>query len=393
MWQVRLTVSGSSWIWRYNKLRGVGKGAPTNAPTSGRVEWDAWLTAKIAWDRYQATIQANEWNRRDQGFLSPNQPQTAPPDPGPMPQDLILAMGQETPVFANVVKPMAHTIKFEDDEITYADNPVMRQNYAYYRFEQGVMSAGVPLGKIPEADMARIAEKAKINGSIARVMVAISPLEGGFDSVNTYDTGFVSVGFIQFACLKDGAGSLGGALNRFKQNDPAGFAADFRRFGIEVAQGGALIALDPASGEEKVGPDAAEVIINDKRLIAVFQRAGRRDGFRVAQMQIAKERYYPSEDVVQVPTTPQIQVRVADIFRSEAGLATLMDRKVNTGKLDPLPSLMAKIWKEFNLQDPMDLAAFEPQMIVALKFRGNYLGKEGLTQPDPSRCRPLDRKL
>ena len=178
MWQVRLTVSGSGWIWRYNKLRGVGKGAPTNAPTSGRVEWDAWLTAKIAWDRYQATMLANEWNRRDQGFLSPNQTQVAPVDPGPMPQDLILAMGQETPVFANVVKPMAHTIKFEDDEITYADNPVMRPNYAYYRFEQGVMSAGVPLGKIPEADMARIAEKAKINGSIARVMVAISPLEG-----------------------------------------------------------------------------------------------------------------------------------------------------------------------------------------------------------------------
>jgi len=393
MWQVRLTTTGSTWIWKYNKLKGVGKVPPTQDAGAVKPEqqpWDAWMNAKVDWDRYQATLRAREYNERDMGAPILSLDPVSPADPGPMPQDLAEKMGQEMPIFANAVKPMAHSIRFDDEAFTYTDNTPMRAKYAYYRFEQGVMDVGTPVSKISENDMNRLYDLAHLNGSIARVMNAISPLEGGFDSINTYDTGYLSVGFIQFATLKDGAGSLGGVLSRFQRNDPEAFALDFRRFGIDVTFSGKLITLDLETGQEKMGPDAVQQIIDDKRLTAVFQRAGRRDGFRVAQLQVARESYYPADDTF---TLNGQQVRIADIFRSEAGLATLMDRKVNTGKLDPLPALAQKLWTDYNLQDPMDLAAFEPLLIQSLKYRGAYLGKDGLSQPDPTRCRPLAKKI
>ena len=107
-------------------------------------------------------------------------------------------------------------------------------------------------------------------------MRAVSILEGGFDSVNTYDTGYVSVGFIQFASLKEGGGSLGAVLKNFKAADPLAFASDFHRFGVDVDETGHLVVVDPTSGAVATGAEANARIIEDKRLIAVFGRAGAR---------------------------------------------------------------------------------------------------------------------
>jgi len=86
---------------------------------------------------------------------------------------------------------------------------------------------------------------AGVEPKVANVMKAVSALEGGFESINTYDTGFVSVGFIQFASLKAGAGSLGVMMLRYKTADSSDFDRDFRQFGVDVTSSGQLAVLDP----------------------------------------------------------------------------------------------------------------------------------------------------
>ena len=61
---------------------------------------------------------------------------------------------------------------------------------------------------MPDARLKALFAAAGFTGSEQRVMKAVSRLEGGFDSVNTYDTGFVSIGFIQFITEGEGKGSL-----------------------------------------------------------------------------------------------------------------------------------------------------------------------------------------
>jgi hypothetical protein len=77
-------------------------------------------------------------------------------------------------------------------------------------------------------------------------------------------------------------------------------------------------------------------------------------------------------------------VRVGDIIRSEAGIATLMDRKVNTGTLDPLPFVLALIAGENGLTKASDFLRFERDIITAMRFRKNYLEDTNLSQPGPA---------
>ena len=91
--------------------------------------------------------------------------------------------------------------------------------------------------------------------------------------------------------------------------------------------------VDPATGAELSGPDAVHKIVDDKRLIAIFQRAGRHShAFKVAQVKIAKSHYWPAEDQFTVVLDGRtITGRVSDVIHTEAGMATLFDRKVNRG--------------------------------------------------------------
>lgn len=385
-WQVRLTREGSEWLWRYDRARGLGKTAPNRlpAPRNPReAQWDRWIDSRVAWDRYQAALVAWESNAEALGGAPSAAPPIAPLRPEPMPEDLRALMQGEPPAFANAVTPLEHTVRFSDTEIIrFSDNVTMRERYQYYRFPQGVMSAGTPLGKMPKAEIDRLMRAAKISDRDRRVMAAVSLLEGGFDSVNTYDTGFVSVGFIQFACLAAGAGSLGQVLLDLKRSDPRAFNVDFRRFGIDVTGDGRLVALNLNDAQETVGPAAAQQIIDDKRLIAVFQRAGRRDPFRVAQLRVASRMYHPSDRTVTflhggLPMT----VRVGDLVRSEAGVATLMDRLVNTGTLDALGTVLTDLAAVHGLEFLARPDDFERQIVAAVAFRRDFLADVSLAQP------------
>lgn len=257
-WQVRLSEKASKWLWDYRKALNLPKIPPGEVPpplTPEQQGWENWIDARVAWDRWQAGKTSEERNAQRQG-RKPAFDEPQPPNPGPIPAALFDLAG-EPPAFADVVSPSAHRIRFDDGvQIDYVDNPNMRPRYAYYRFPQGVMHAGNRVRDMAPAELERLFEEAGVTASERRVMAVVSLLEGGFESVNTYDTGFVSVGFIQFACLSGGAGSLGQVLLKLKSEKPDEFQTHFRRLGIDVTPSGQLAAISLLNGEELWGPRA-----------------------------------------------------------------------------------------------------------------------------------------
>lgn len=388
--EVRLTVAGSEWLYKYGHLKSKSKLIPTVdvKPAGVPQAWEDWITAKVAYDRAMAQKQIDE--------LATPGSQTS--DPGPCPADLADQVG-DPPIFAEACTPQTYAVRFDDGTLTYADHVKMRPRYAYYRFAEGVADEGVPMRKVAPDRLDHLFRLAGVEPKVANVMKAVSALEGGFESVNTYDTGFVSVGFIQFASLKAGAGSLGAMLLRYKSADATDFDRDFRAYGIDVTPTGQIAVLDPATGEEAQGPEANAKIIADKRLIAVFGHAGSHsDAFIAAQISAAREQFYPDNDVITVNLGGQAQVvKVSDLITSEAGLATLMDRKVNTGKLDPLVAVVQRVADAHSVTALVDLVQYEAEIVQQLKYRRDYLADNTLSQPSsgivaPSRHGPKRRE-
>ncbi len=384
-WRVRLTPEGSRWMLDYTRLIQPAKVSPSQdvrALTPQQKVWEAWLTRKVAWDNWKAAQDAFEKNRAE-GASAPDVPGPEPARPGSMPSDLAGRLAQP-PAFASAVQPALHQVQFDDGmQLTYQDNVGMRQRFAYYRSAEGVQSFGRKVKEMSPQELTSLAREAGISDSDLRVLNSVSLLEGGFDSLNTYDTGYVSVGMIQFAALQGGSGSLGRVLLRMKQRSPEEFVQNFRRFGLEVTPNAELAALCPTSGAEFIGAQAAQKIIMDKRLASVFQRAGRLSReFKVAQLMIAKEMYHPASDTIRVRTGGRSwNVKVADVFRSEAGIATLMDRKVNTGKLGSLDSVASSLASQAGLDSPDELSLLEHDLIQAMKYRKDYLSDPTLTKP------------
>lgn len=382
-WRVRLTPEGSQWLWSYSRLIQPEKVSPSQDVrplTAQQKTWEAWVNRKVAWDNWKAAKDAYGRNKAE-GASSPDPAGPEPQRPGNKPSDLRLAA---PPSFANIVQPFLHQVQFDDGtQLSYQDNVGMRQRFAYYRFADGVQSFGQKVKEMSPTELASLAREAGVSDSDLKVLNSVSLLEGGFDSLNTYDTGYVSVGMIQFAALQGGSGSLGRVLLRMKQRSPQEFAQNFRRFGLEVTPSAELAALCPTSGAEFIGAQAAQKIIMDKRLASVFQRAGRVSReFKVAQLMIAKEMYHPASDTIKVRAGGRSwNVRVAEVFRSEAGIATLMDRKVNTGKLGSLDAVASSMVMRAGLDRPEDLALLEHDLIQAMKYRKDYLSDPTLTKP------------
>jgi hypothetical protein len=390
LWQVRLTVEGSQWLLSYNRLRKL-TAPPTAVPvpvTDQQRTWEDWLTKKILHDRWQALQAARAANRQMFDVDAPAPDKTTllaePAAPGPIPADMLAAVGNP-PDLAAAVVPMAYTVAFDDTTIQYEDNTRLGSpRYPFYRFVSGVMAGGQSIRSVPPERLAKLFQMAGCDDSQARVMRAVSQLEGGFDAVNTYDTGFVSVGFIQFASLKEGAGSLGAFLASYKQDDPTDFSADFRKYGIDVSTTGLLDVVDPTTGAEVSGPDANVRVIADKRLIAVFQRAGlKSDPFCAAQVKSAKIQFYPADDPITITTFDgsTLAGKVSDFVKSEAGIATLFDRKVNTGNLKDLTPLVSQLATDHRCTSLSDLAAYEKDIVKAMKYRADFTKDSTLSQP------------
>lgn len=380
--QVRLTPEGSLWLWALNQKRGIGKNAQVPMPAvADQDDWDAWIATKIDFDRWQAQLSVRQLNAAKGfpgGALGPQ-----PPAPGPMPESLRYLVG-DAPLMANAAEPKTHRIKFSDGELyELTDNPSLDKAFPSYRFTEGIRHFGTPVRKLERDQIQNLFQQSGITTSEQKIFKAVSLLEGGFESVNTYDTGWVSVGFIQFACLPKGSGSLGAVLRRHKQTNCESFRNDFQKLGIDVADDGQLIALDLSSGDELKGPEAAKKIISDKRLIAVFHRAGLKSNpFKVAQLQIAKEWYYPAEDTVNVVINGKTQaVKVGEFIKSEAGLATMMDRKVNAGNLGNLATVASRVASDYKVRSTGELAKYEYEIVQQMRFRKQFLGDDSMGQP------------
>ena len=386
-WRARQTALGSIWLLNYYKPRvGTGKVNPNQPPAAQNDQqraWDIWVNRRYDRDVYLAELEARNRNNEELGREILGKLPKLVTDPGPVPPDLEAAFG-EPPVFYVALKPRHHVISYHDQlRLAYSDNIATRLKYPYFRFHDGVISGGKKVRTLPQSELNALFRQAGINASEAKVFAAVSILEGGFDSLNTYDTGFVSVGFIQFASLTAGGGSLGKVLLRQKQWFPTEFERDFRKFGLDVTVLGQLVAVDPETGIEGVGPEANGRIIVDKRLASVFQRAGLiSTPFKVCQLAIAKESYYPSEQEIRVMDGTKMMVgKVKDVFRTEAGIATLMDRKVNTGNLGDLNNRVAQVMNYYGFNTIAEASQAEYQLIRMLKYRDDFLKDPNLTKP------------
>ncbi len=389
IWQVRLTSRGSVWLQQYNRARHLTPPPTENAQpvNDQQKQWETWIAAKVDRDRWEALQVAQAANEKILGVRVPgadrSTPGIEPPRPGQIP-DGLFALAGDPPNFAEAVVPMEHDVAFDDCVLKYLDNiRLSNPRYAYYRFAQGVDSEGVAVKEMPSDRLDHLFELAGVSASEARVMRAVSFLEGGFDAINTYDTGYVSIGFIQFASLREGAGSLGSFLLDYKKFDPADFQTDLRQYGIDVTPDGYLDVIDLQTGAELVGADAALKVIDDARLVAVFQRAGlKSDNFIAAQIRSAKSQFYPSDDSITITVgTQSFTGKVSDFIKSEAGMATLMDRKVNTGRLGSLNSILSDIATKANAKSLRDLAPHELEIVQKMKYRKDYLADSTLSQP------------
>jgi hypothetical protein len=144
-----------------------------------------------------------------------------------------------------------------------------------------------------------------------------------------------------------------------------------------------LVVVDPSTGAELFGAPAVLKVIDDKRLAAVFQRAGRHSvAFRVAQIQMAKSRYWPADDPVRVMVNGrEITGKVSDVIRSESGMATLFDRKVNRGNIAPFGDVVARVMAARRLSGLADASRYERDIVREMKYRADFLADKSLSQP------------
>ena len=232
---------------------------------------------------------------------------------------------------------------------------------------------------------------AGLSDTARKAFTAISKLEGTFEASQTYDTGYVSIGFIQFTTGPDGDGSLIRALLDEKTASPDAFAEDFHRYGIDVTTDGKITVIDPKSGAELIGPDAVKCMVDDPRLVGVFVHAGRFSiKWKAAQVRAAYKVYWPmdGEITLQLAGSPTT-CKVSDIVQSEAGITTLLDRKINRGNIREFPDVVNRIAKVHGCETLDDIQKYEKEIVAAMRYRVDFLKANDLGQPaDP----PADTK-
>jgi hypothetical protein len=389
LWEVRATPEASTFFHAYRRaVFGNAKlppGADVRPALDGPYgEWERWISAKLDFDRWNAERAAANANHQTAAITIT----AAPPAPGPVPATLAATCGNPPAAFLTAVRPNTYRIAFDkpEDTFTYTDQVRLRERYGYYRFANGIVSYGTRLSQMPEGEKAHLFKAAGFSPAEQRIFAAISQLEGGFETVQTYDTGYVSIGFIQFVSLADGKHDLSEVLLQMKRDYPKEFAADFHRYGIDVRDDKTMVVIDPVTGAELSGNAAVMKIIEDKRLTAVFQRAGRRGPFRVAQIKVAKSFYWPQSDMLAVtlPDGTASVGKVGDVVKSEAGIATLLDRKINTGNIRSLPGIVQSVMAAHGCKTLTEAANYEKEIIAALKYRMDFLADATLAQPaDP----------
>jgi hypothetical protein len=158
----------------------------------------------------------------------------------------------------------------------------------------------------------------------ARIFAVVSSLEGGFDTIQTYDRAKFSWGFIQYAAI----GGLPGLLHELKRTAPDRFQAHFGAAGLDIEEAGIAVRVN---GHTRRGFAALNRLHDEPALWKAFLSASKDEVVQDMQVRIAHERYYRPmlERSVRVGRSAY---RLGDLFAgSELGRAALFDRAVHRG--------------------------------------------------------------
>lgn len=376
---VNITPEGSKWIWDCNR-------AIPFSDASASARWSDWRDRFLAYEQAIVMRAALERNRRAGLVDGSGDVAVLPPAPGPVPAELAKRIPNPPTCYEALPSILCEVRIDSDASYRFRIPTVMRRAYSYYRSRTGVQYAGTSLRSMSEEELAGLMKDAGIAPSPARVFAAVSLLEGGFDAFNSYDTGFVSFGLLQFASLSDGVGSLGPMLLQFKADSPAEFDKYLRRYGVDVTPDGKLVLVHPESGFEAIGSEANQLVRDDMRFAAAMCRAGARcRAFKVAQLRFSYNLYYKgmleSSLAVRFADGQPSTVRIGDFIRSEAGRATMLDRYVNTGRLSTIGPIVQSIIDRNKLSSASQLPAYERAILDAAKYRMDFQNDRRLSQP------------
>lgn len=373
--------AASVWLHGMYSKRNPGQQlVPTRIP-SPRTErdrnWDSAIDRQMAQDYAWASSAAAWMNRGLAESATLGAPTTRAL--GELPADLKSVAGDPPPFYA-VCRPQRVTVIFDGFYGIYHEAVDVPVKYLFFRSLSGTVAGSPPP---TESELQVLASQAHVPAKLVKPILAVAQLEGGFDTVNTYDSGGVSLGLIQFASLPSGKGSLATLLQTYRRSSPQEFVANFRKYGVDVAPDGRLTVVDPQSGFELSGSDAVRAIVEDKRLTAVFQRAAKlSDQFKSAQLRLFAQDFNPTG--VSIPVTlggSTVSVPVTKFITSEAGLATLMDRLVNRGNLDGLSEAVTAIARQANITTISGLSSLERTIVEAMTYRNDFLAVSSLSQP------------
>jgi hypothetical protein len=211
------------------------------------------------------------------------------------------------------VKVGGQTIKLRDDVQSYATT-----------HRTGLDSPGV------EELVGPVIAASNLSASTKNILQATSKNEGNFSAINGYDRMGASFGFIQFA--GGGAGSmLSKLVQRFKDEDPAGFAASLGQAGIDVDGKPPVLVCRDHDGNELRGDAAAQFIGSDPQAAAALSASGTRMTMKTAQIELSAGVLTDARRHA-LPGTP---IRMSDVVTSEYGNGLLFDRAVNAGPKSP----------------------------------------------------------
>lgn len=398
--------------------------ANTQKPTKEWILWTRAANSFVKKNRKKLTQEEKDeitmWLQRFEAYEIWQLRQTgeAPEVPGAAPLKLSEAVGRAppSPAFEKVTK---HEITMPDGstKVTYKDHPVANDN-DYLLDNTGVGRGGQMLKDRKDIEE-QFAKAGITDESQKRVLRAVSQIEGGFEGVNTYDTGFVSVGIIQFTTGENGKGSLAEMLRKTKADDAGQFATYFHNLGIDVDKNG-LVVVDPETGAVLHGGDAVSAIIRDKRLTAIFQQAGlNSSACQTAQMKTSIKMYYAANFAFQAikvasftsggetkyfygskalskaqamakkaggdaaaTELPAISGKYGDLYQSEAGRVALMDKWVQYGSGDyNFNKGIVPLLEKHQITTVEELAKIERELIPLVQNRIKVLELSELTQP------------
>lgn len=357
--QVRLTVTGSIW---FSKLIAANGQKRRLSPDSFQ-EWIRDLAGRI---REGAKYKDESRFLKKSDF------------------DLIAELGEEyTRHVYSLKTPSQWTITVLGQTVRFSDHVDVPLAFPAYRSDFGVRHFGRPLSSLSNSELNELVKGLPIVESDMKVIMAVSSLEGGFDAVNSFDTGYLSVGCLQFASLANGAGSLGRLMLRYKSRSPDSFWRHFGQFGIDVSPVGQIQVWDPMRRTVLLGSDAAKAFHSNPSFAAIFRVAGQTcSEFRRSQLDQAFHEYFPKEKILRVRFGSDTEVvPVMNIFRSEAGLATLMDHLVKNGNLRLVESVIENFSRKEGVSSVNELAKHEATLVKWSVLRRDFTKDSTLSQP------------